>query len=75
MILPATKYRLLLLLFGLFLISGGVYSFLTGKWFAGFPPVLDFLGALPYGSAIEATVAAALGAVAIAAALLGPRVK
>jgi hypothetical protein len=63
-------HRPLLLFLGLYLIAGSAYSFLSGKWFAGFPPQLDLFGVLPYGSMIEATVGALLGVIAVVAALI-----
>jgi hypothetical protein len=64
------RYRFPLVLLGLYLISGSVYSFLSGKWFPGFPPQLDFFGALPHGPLIEAIVSALLGAIAVITALI-----
>jgi len=62
--------RALLLFLGLYLIAGSAYSFLSGKWFAGFPPQLDVFGLLPYGSIIEAIVGALLGVIAVIAAVI-----
>jgi hypothetical protein len=64
------RYRLPLLLLGFYLLSGSVYSFWSGKWFPGFPPLLDFFGALPHGPLIEAIVSALLGAIAVITALI-----
>ena len=62
-------YRLILLFLGLYFVGGGVYSFLSNKWFPGFPLQFDWLSVLPFGNLIEATVGALLGVILIVAAL------
>jgi hypothetical protein len=50
-------------LFGLYLMVGAAYSFVTAKWFPGFPPQLDIFS-LPgsvLGAYIEATAATLIG--------------
>jgi ABC-type transporter Mla subunit MlaD len=53
---------LLLVLFGLYLLLGAVYSLSTGKWFAGFPPVLDI--SMLFGNVLGIYVEAILALVA-----------
>lgn len=72
--LPAAKYRIMLFLAGVYFFAGGVHGLLTGKWSPEFPPALR-LAHWPYASTIGAAGAVTLGAIAIAAAILGPRAK
>ncbi|NQD35639.1 hypothetical protein HPT27_01305 [Permianibacter sp. IMCC34836] len=54
-------------LFGVYLLVGAGYSFITAKWFPGFPPQLDvfMIFGHPLGAYIEGIIAALLGAVLI----------
>lgn len=52
-------------LIAIYLLAGSIYTFVTGKWFVGFPVQLDlfyFFGFFsPAGAYVEATLAAILG--------------
>ena len=62
--------RILLVLFGFYLLVGAAYTFATGRWFIGFPPQLDiaylFTGSSTVGAYIEAAIACVLGLISLA---------
>ncbi len=64
-------------LIGVYLISGAIYSFASGRWFAGFPPVLDLFsfgfGGSVAGAYAEGAVAALLGLLCVAGVVLARR--
>ncbi len=67
-------YRLLMLVLGCYLLFGGIYSFVTHKWFSGFPPILDVLSVAPgVGSLIEAAIALVIGIIMMVGAVFGRR--
>lgn len=65
--------RVFCVLFGLYLLVGAGFTVRDGKWFAGFPPQLDFayfiFGGTIYGAYIEAFLAAVIGLFLILIAL------
>src|SRR5689334_16276766 len=73
---PSTD-QVIFSLIGIYFVSGAIYSFATGRWFAGFPPILDvfsfLFGSSVIGAYAEGFVAALLGVVCIGGVVLARR--